>query len=58
MENSVRSDVIENQGPREGWRGGLSQQAWGCLRERWGLRRQAEFINQLPHVSNGRFTAD
>jgi hypothetical protein len=36
----------QNQGPREGWRGGLSQQAWGCLRERWGLRRQAEFINQ------------
>ena len=36
----------QNQGPREGWRGGLSQQAWGCLREQWGLRRQAEFINQ------------
>jgi hypothetical protein len=47
----------QNQGAREGWRGGLSQQAWGCLRERWGLRRQAEFINQVPHVSNGRFPA-
>ena len=37
---------MKNQGAREGWRGGLSQQAWGCLRERWGLRRQAEFIDQ------------
>jgi len=47
----------QDQGPREGWRGGLSQQAWVAYGSGGACGVGQNLSIRLPHVSNGRNTA-